>query len=413
MKGEEMASRKDNKGRVLLKGEAQRKDGRYHFAYTNIIGKRCYLYAHDLTELRKKEREYHIADWQGVRNYSECVSVNHMYDRALSLKVGLKPSTYATYRQSYDNYVRDDFGKRQVKSVRHSDILAFYSHLVKDGLSAKSIQHIHIQVYSAFKLALRDGLILYNPAEGAYGEFKRAAGIESRKMRALTEEEQKTFLEFIDGHPIWGRYHSIFLVMVGTGMRVGELCGLRWEDVDIERRIVDINHNLVCVKAVKGGEKEHLVVTTPKSEAGKRQVPIMKPVVEAFMEEFLWAQSKNFVSETVDGYTDFIFTKQNGSVYTSTRLDTALKGIVRAYNREEEAIAKAEKREPRLLPHISNHMLRHTFCTRLCERDVNPKVIQTLMGHASISITMNIYAEVSKAKQFEEIDKLADELDVF
>ena len=139
----------------------------------------------------------------------------------------------------------------------------------------------------------------------------------------------------------------------------------------------------------------------------------MKPVVEAFMEEFLWAQSKDFVSETVDGYTDFIFTKQNGSVYTSTRLDTALKGIVRAYNREEEAIAKAEKREPRLLPHISNHMLRHTFCTRLCERDVNPKVIQTLMGHASISITMNIYAEVSKAKQFEEIDKLADELDVF
>ena len=66
-----------------------------------------------------------------------------------------------------------------------------------------------------------------------------------------------------------------------------------------------------------------------------------------------------------------------------------------------------------MLPHISNHMLRHTFCTRLCERDVNVKVIQTVMGHASINITMDIYAEVSKAKQFEEIDRLADELDVF
>ena len=139
----------------------------------------------------------------------------------------------------------------------------------------------------------------------------------------------------------------------------------------------------------------------------------MQPVIEAFMEEYKWAESKHFVSETIDGYTDFIFTKQNGSVYTSNRLDQALKDIVRAHNKQEEAIAEREDREPVLLPHISNHMLRHTFCTRLCERDVNVKVIQTVMGHASINITLDIYAEVSKAKQFAEIDRLADELDVF
>ena len=95
------------------------------------------------------------------------------------------------------------------------------------------------------------------------------------------------------------------------------------------------------------------------------------------------------------------------------RLDKALKDIIAAYNKQEEALAKIEDRDPFLLPHISNHILRHTFCTRLCERDVNIKVIQTVMGHSSIKITMDIYAEVSREKQLEEIDRLANELDVF
>ena len=270
-----------------------------------------------------------------------------------------------------------------------------------------------MQIYAALKVALQDGMILKNPASGTFEDFKSAAGDDDRKIRALTLEEQKRFLEYIDGHPTWGRYHSIFQVMLGTGLRVGELCGLRWQDIDIEKRLLDVNHGIVLVKAVKGGEKEHLAVSLPKSKAGIRQVPLMKPVIEAFMEEYRWAEAKHFASETIDGYTDFIFTKQNGSVYTSNRLDQALKDIVRAHNKQEEAIAEIEEREPVLLPHISNHMLRHTFCTRLCERDVNVKVIQTVMGHASINITMDIYAEVSKAKQFEEIDRLADELDVF
>lgn len=100
-------------------------------------------------------------------------------------------------------------------------------------------------------------------------------------------------------------------------------------------------------------------------------------------------------------------------MYTSTRLDKALKDIVGSYNKQEEAVAKVENRESFYLQHISNHILRHTFCTRLCERDVNIKVIQTVMGHSSIKITMDIYAEVSQQKQIDEINKMAKELDVF
>lgn len=409
-----MASRKDRNGRVLQKGEYQRKDGRYQFSYSTIIGKRCYFYAKDIVELRRKERELQVAQWYGVDQYGSQVSMNFMYDRSIALKVGLKESTKASYLQSYNNYVRDELGRKPIRSIKHSDVVAFYNHLVKDrGLAIKTVQHVHIQVFAAFKIAVQDEVIFKNPAESAFGDYKRAVGLQDRKINALTMEEQKAFVNYLDGHPIWGRYHSIFTFMLGTGLRSAEFCGLRWQDIDVENRFVDVNHNLVCVKAIQGGRKEHLVISTPKSKAGYRKVPLMDPVIEALKEEYKIAESKGFKTETIDGYTDFVFTKQNGTAYTCSRLDEALKKIVRDYNKQEEAVAAYEKREPRFLPHISNHMLRHTFCTRLCERDVNVKVIQTIMGHASVKITLDIYAEVSEKKQAEEIFKMAEDLDVF
>jgi len=409
-----MASRKDNRGRVLQKGEFQRSDGRYQYSYNDITGKRIYIYADNLVVLREKEKEYLVADWQGANNYGSSVTLNFMYDRFMATKFGLKDSSYASYLQMYDRYVRDEFGQQLVKKIRYSDVLGFYTYLLRQKkVAIRTVEYVHKQLSPAFELAVQDGIITKNPTKGAYGNFKRATGETSKKRRALTIEQQRIFLQYIDGHPTWSRYHSIFQVMLGTGLRVGELVGLRWQDVDFENRVIDVNHGIVCVKAVRGGEPEHLKISLPKTEAGIRKVPIMEPVIEAFKEEYRYAELRGFPNTVLDGYTDFIFTNQNGNVYTSARLDKALSDIVKAYNKEEEAIAKIEDRDPILLPHFSNHILRHTFCTRLCERDVNIKVIQTVMGHASIKITMDIYAEVSEKKQKEEIERLANELNVF
>lgn len=409
-----MASRKDKYGKALQKCEYQRKDGRYVYAYTNEEHKRVYVYADTLEGLRKKERAILMSSWNGIEKLGEKVTLNILYERAMKLKIGIKKSTYASYRQMYDNHVRDGFGKRDIQEIRYSDVIAFYNQLLREkNLGIKSVQHIHAQINSAFQLAVQDGLILRNPAEGSYGYIKRSGGLHERKIRALTLDEQREFIEFINEHPIWGRYHSIFAVMLGTGLRVGELCGLRWEDIDLDNRTIRIDHTLVHVKPIKGEAKEVVTISTPKTKCGVRNVPMMLPVVAAFMEEYKIAKAKKFKTVTVDGYNDFIFTQENGNVYSSIRLDLALKKIVEAYNSQEEQIAAVENRRPHYLPHISNHMLRHTFCTRLCERDVNIKVIQTVMGHASINITLDIYAEVSREKQIKEIDKLAAEIDVF
>lgn len=409
-----MASRKDSKGRVLKKGEYERPDGRYQYAYTTITGKRTFIYAKTIEELRKKEREYQIASYSGASNYGTKVSINSMFDRAISLKVGIKESTYVSYMDRYNKHVREDFGKLPISRVTHSDILAFYNSLLRNkGLSVGTIAVVHLQLLSSFQLAYKDGIIAKNPLDGVFSSFRRNLAKTERKVHALTIEEQRAFLDYLDNHPRWGRYHSIFQIMLGTGLRVGELCGLRWQDVDIEKRVIDINHTLCSVNSVTGISKGKLTISTPKTKAGTRRIPIMKSVADAFIEEYKIAESKGFISETIDGYSGFVFTSKNGTVYNTCKLNIMLDRIVESYNKQENMLAKEEKRIPFLLPHISNHMLRHTFCTRLCERDVNIKVIQTLMGHSNINITLNIYAEVSEAKQFEEIDRLADELNVF
>lgn len=410
-----MAARKDNRGRVLKEGEYQRPDGRYQFSYTDQIGKRRYMYANDLATLREKERKKAIDDLNGIDTYlASTVTLNQMFDKYLSTKVGLKNSTRASYMQMYDRYVRDEFGENLVKKIKYSDLKRYYGQLMKErGIGVRSIEYIHMMLNPTFEMSVRDDIILKNPAKGVLGDLKRALGYSTKKRHALTVDEQKIFLEFMDGHPTWGRYHSIFQVMVGTGLRVGELVGLRWEDVDFVKRSINVNHGIVIVKAVNGGEKEHIEVSDPKTEGSIRNVPITDKVLDAFKEEFRYAESRGFPNCEIDGFTDFIFTKQNGNVYTSVRLDKALKDIVEAYNKQEIGISEIEDRDPVLLPRFSNHILRHTFCTRLCEKDVNIKTIQTVMGHKNIKMTMDIYAEVSDEKVQSDIEKLASELDIF
>ena len=140
-------------------------------------------------------------------------------------------------------------------------------------------------------------------------------------------------------------------------------------------------------------------ITTPKTESGKRNIPMMSEVRKALIEERKAQFSKGFNGTVIDGYSGFIFTNKVGYVHNPMTINRAIERIRKAYNEEEEINAKKQKREPILIPHFSVHNLRHTFCTRFCENETNVKVIQEIMGHSDISTTMNIYAEATEKKQ--------------
>jgi integrase len=112
------------------------------------------------------------------------------------------------------------------------------------------------------------------------------------------------------------------------------------------------------------------------------------------------SKMKKFV---VDGYSDFVFLNNNGQVYTQSFIYDTIQGITTSYNKEEYAKAREENREPCYLPKISAHILRHTFCTRMCEQNINIKVLQDVMGHRNIRTTMETYAKAFRDKKVEAV----------
>ena len=130
-------ARKDNKGRALRKGEVQRsQDGRYVYTYTNPVGKRCYIYANTLMELREKE--------DGIDSYvAGKADLDFLVDRYMATKNNLASSTYANYRYTYDHFCSDGFGKRKVTELRYSDVLNFYLSLIDKRIKVKSVERKH------------------------------------------------------------------------------------------------------------------------------------------------------------------------------------------------------------------------------------------------------------------------------
>ena len=204
---------------------------------------------------------------------------------------------------------------------------------------------------------------------------------------------------------VYERYAAL-AVMVGTGLRVGELTGLRWCDIDLEEGIIDVNHTLVYYDHRTEGSKKgcYFNVNTTKTPAGMRQVPMLEFVKEALLMEKERQELLGLHCEaTVDGYTDFIFVNRFGQPQHQATLNKAIRRIIRNCN--DKQFLESENPEV-LLPHFSCHSLRHTFTTRMCEAGVNVKVIQDALGHKDVSTTLNIYTDVTKELRKSEFEGL-------
>ncbi len=404
-------ARKDNKGRALRKGETYRKsDNTYMYKYVDPVGRKKYIYSNDLLKLREREKELIKDQLDGLDVYiAGKATVNFVFDRYMSIKTELRQSTRSNYLYSYDRYVRQGFGMKKIADVKYSHILGFYKSLMTEqGLSVSTVDTVNTVLSPTFKLAVRDDIIRKNPCDGIMGEIKRKAGDNGKKRHALTEEQQSAFIDFIDDNPFHYKWHPLFAVMLGTGMRIGEVLGLRWEDVDLENRSISVNHALTYYPKYEDSNKSVSAISLPKTKSGIRTIPIIDSVADAFEEQRRYDEESGGCISEIDGMKGFIFYNRYNEVHKPGAVNKAIKIISENYNADEIIKAKRENREPVILPHFSNHILRHTFCTRLCEADVNIKVIQEIMGHRDIQTTMNIYAEVTesvKRKVIEEFVK--------
>jgi len=386
--------RKDNKNRVLKEGEHQRANGTYEFKWKDKRGKRRSVYAKTLEELREKEIEVLRDVLDGIRSDKKDLTINDLYNLWEQLKKGLKDNTFQNYKYMYTQYVEPDFGHTKIVDLKRTDIRAFYNYLAQSrNLRINTVDSVHTVLHQVLEIAVEDDYLRYNPSDNALKELKKAHNKDVEKRKALTLPEQELFEKFLMESAQYRRWYPVFVIMLWTGLRVGEITGLRWCDIDLEEGIINVNHTLVYYDH-RTEKRCAYAINTPKTKAGIRVIPMSAKVKEAFLMEREYQQECEIeCNVTVDGYTGFIFVNRFGGVQQQGTLNKALRRIIRDCNYQE---LDKEKKNVVTLPRFSNHSLRHTFTTRMCEAGVNVKAMQEILGHADAETTMNIYAEATK-----------------
>lgn len=392
-----MVRRKDKKGRVLLHGESQRKDGRYVYQYTDLQGTRKSIYAKNLSDLRKKKRDV-IRDLEdNIDTYGATITLNQLFDRYLSLKTNIRNSTRQNYIGLWNANIRNaPLGNKQIGKIVKSDILRLYKSFSDRGLKYSTLRTFDGMLIPTFELAVADDLIRKNPCIGCAREYKKD---DARERVALSRPQEQQLVNYISSDIIYAKHLPMIKVALKTGLRCGELIGLTWSDVDFDKEEINVNHQLVY-KKVDGRYKFY--AEAPKTKSGTRIIPMTKEVKH----ELLIQKQRQIMNGTpskviINGYHDFCFTTKNRVPIMPSAVNSVLYNIVNAYNKRVNECEGEEK-----LPRISAHILRHTACTRMAEYGMDIKVLQYIMGHNSIDVTMNVYNHVSAERNKEEMKKM-------
>lgn len=253
-----------------------------------------------------------------------------------------------------------------------------------------------------FGAAVDNGLIKINPAKGAL-QFKKD---KQAVRRIITEQEEDVFFDYIRNNGYHRHYVPLFTVGFGTGMRIGEIFALTWEDIDFENNVIHVNKTLARLSDyINNNGRQMFVINKPKTETSIRDVPILPKVKEALLEQ-RETQTKSKI--TIDGYTDFVFTTRNGNVYSNANINLALKAIADGINRKEKQKAEAENRDPTYFEKFTPHCMRHTFATRCYEKGVKPKVVQKILGHKTLDMTLDVYTHVTDEMLLSDMKKLEE-----
>lgn len=365
--------RKDRNGRVLKTGENQRKNSTYDYRYTDSHGKVRCIYAKTLEELRKKEAaiQWDLAD--GIDYAAGEISVADLVDRYMSLKRDIGYNTKRAYGTVINRIKESDFGQMKVRAVKLSHAKHFYIELHDAGNKRNTISIYHSVLRPAFEMALDDDMIRKNPFKFKVADIVQE---DAAKRTALTKQQQEDYLRFIQENG-QDNYYDDIVILMGTGLRVSELYGLTKKDVDFKKKLIFIDHQL-CRTA----EKPYFV-KSPKTSSGVRCIP-MSDVVYMALNHVVTNRQSPTVELLVDGYSGFLFLDKFGLPKVAIHLENYMRGMQK----------KMERIYGESFPHVTPHVLRHTFCTNMQRAGIDVKSLQYLMGHSNVSVTLDVYTHI-------------------
>lgn len=376
--------RRDNRNRILRDGESQRGDGRYCYKYKDYDGKCCYVYSWKLdvrdslpagkrNDLSLREKEKNIKDRlnENVITHMSSMQVIEIIDRYTSVKTGVKGTTRTVYKTIQKLVCKYPFAYLSIDKVKITEAKRFVIQLKDDGYSYNYINNVLGVLKPAFEQAVQDDLILKNPF--AF-KLRKVINKDCAEKDALTQEQEDSLLKFTR-ESRYKRVYPVMYILFNTGMRISEYCGLTISDLDFEKKRITIDHQMLKIDNVRH-------VTSPKSTSGVRIIPMTDDVAECFKVLLCKREKtvKKYGEPIIDGYIGFINIYQ-GTVSTSYHWEKMFRKVCELYNKEH----------PDAPIYITPHGCRHTFCTKMMRRNMNPKSLQYIMGHSSAEFTMKEY----------------------
>lgn len=311
--------------------------------------------------------------------------------------MNIKNTTKSMYEAPYRNYIKNSsLSKLKLTDVTRDKVQTFYNDLQKKDVGIPTIRVIHLIIGAALRYAYNNDMIIKDftkalilPKISETDRLKK-----DEEIHVFSMKEQKIYVENIKGNP----YKIIFLTALYTGLRQSELLALTWDDIDLEKNILSINKIAKYQKIItkEGTGENKIIVQTPKSISSIRKVPIPQTLANilkqhrAKLNETKLSFGKGFNSKNL------IFYNPKGDYYSGKLI----------YYYFKKSIKDINKTIKNKLPLITFHDLRHTYATRLFELGENPKTVQELLGHSTISITLNIYTHVMDETKQNTVNKL-------
>lgn len=382
--------RKDHKGRVLKEGESYRKkDKLYMFRYKDVRGKVKAFYDSDLKSLRAREKEILKQIDDGINYAAGEVTVIELVEKYIALKEGVRYNTKVGYNFVLNLIKKEDFGYRKIRDIKPSDAQKWFIKLHKDGRGYSTLTSVRGVLKPAFQMAFEEDVIRRNPFDFIITKY---VPNDSKRREALTPGEQKIWMEFIKNDNTYKKYYDEFVVLLGTGMRVSEFCGLTKKDLDFKNRRINVDHQLV-----RDRHSRYYVEKT-KTECGRRSIPMTQEVYDA-LQNILKKRPKLKTEMLVDGYSGFILIDKTMKPKVALHIENECRWAMKKY-------MKFHPDKP--LPNITPHVYRHTFCTNMVNAGMDVKVLQYIMGHSEIDVTLNIYTHMGYERAAAHMIELVD-----
>ena len=394
-------TRRDSKRRVLRPGESVREDGKYQYKY-HIDGKPHFVYSWKLEptdklpkgkkpclSLRELEKQVNTDLDLLVNIVDGQMTVCELVDRYLKTKTGVRQSTKQGYVTVQRLLAKEAFGKKTIRSVKTSDAKLFLIKLQQeDGKSYSSIHTIRGVLRPAFQMAVDDDILVKNP----FG-FQLAGVLvnDAVTREAITKDQMKKFLKFVHDDVVYCKYYEVVYILFHTGMRISEFCGLTLKDIDLEKRTVNIDHQLQRTSDMR------YIIETTKTDAGTRVLPITEDVAQMF-QAIIEDRNAPKVEKAIDGYSGFLFYDDNGMPLVAMQWQHRFNHMVGRYN----DIYRVQ------MPNITPHVCRHTYCSNMAKSGMNPKTLQYLMGHSDIGVTMNTYTHLGLEDAKDEMIRMEE-----